>query len=364
MINENLNGIQRRLTRSVKVGSLTLGGGNPIRIQSMTNAPSADKEASLAQALALKEAGCEIVRLAVNSAEAVKTAAHLAEKAGLPIVADIHFDYKLAIEAANAGVSKIRINPGNIGSAERVKKLVAVCLDKKVPIRIGINSGSLEKALLEKYGGPTAEALAESALLSAELLEGFGFGDIVLSVKSSDVLTMIKANRLLSEKSDYPLHLGVTETGTKERGSIKSAIGIGSLLADGIGDTLRVSLSDKVVEEVKAAKNILYALKLRKGINLISCPTCGRTEIDLIGIASRLQSEIDKIKTDEAIDVALMGCIVNGPGEAREADVGAAGAGKDAVIFRHGEVVRRIREEEILPELLKEIDLIIKERKA
>lgn len=362
-MNGNKSGIQRKITRPVRVGGLILGGGNPIRIQSMTNAPSSDKEATLAQALALKEAGCELVRLAVNSTEAVKSAAYLAENAGMPIVADIHFDYKLAIEAANAGVSKIRINPGNIGSPDRIKKLVAVCLDKKVPIRIGINSGSLEKKLLAKYGGPTAEALAESAILSAETLEGFGFGDIVLSVKSSDVLTMIKANRVLSEKCVYPLHLGVTETGTKEKGSIKSAIGIGSLLADGIGDTLRVSLSDNVVEEVKAAKNILSALKIRSGINLISCPTCGRTEIDLIGIASRLQAEIDKIKTDEAIDVALMGCIVNGPGEAKEADVGAAGAGKDAVIFRHGEIIRKISEEEILPELLKEINSIIKERK-
>lgn len=362
-MNGNKSGIQRKITRPVRVGGLILGGGNPIRIQSMTNAPSSDKEATLAQALALKEAGCELVRLAVNSTEAVKSAAYLAENAGMPIVADIHFDYKLAIEAVNAGVSKIRINPGNIGSADRIKKLVAVCLDKKVPIRIGINSGSLEKKLLAKYGGPTAEALAESAILSAETLEGFGFGDIVLSVKSSDVLTMIKANRILSEKCVYPLHLGVTETGTKEKGSIKSAIGIGSLLADGIGDTLRVSLSDNVVEEVKAAKNILSALKIRSGINLISCPTCGRTEIDLIGIASRLQAEIDKIKTDEAIDVALMGCIVNGPGEAKEADVGAAGAGKDAVIFRHGEIIRKISEEEILPELLKEINSIIKERK-
>lgn len=362
-MNGNKSGIQRKITRPVRVGGLILGGGNPIRIQSMTNAPSSDKEATLAQALALKEAGCELVRLAVNSTEAVKSAAYLAENAGMPIVADIHFDYKLAIEAVNAGVSKIRINPGNIGSPDRIKKLVAVCLDKKVPIRIGINSGSLEKKLLAKYGGPTAEALAESAILSAETLEGFGFGDIVLSVKSSDVLTMIKANRILSEKCVYPLHLGVTETGTKEKGSIKSAIGIGSLLADGIGDTLRVSLSDNVVEEVKAAKNILSALKIRSGINLISCPTCGRTEIDLIGIASRLQAEIDKIKTDEAIDVALMGCIVNGPGEAKEADVGAAGAGKDAVIFRHGEIIRKISEEEILPELLKEINSIIKERK-
>ena len=362
-MNGNKSGIQRKITRPVRVGGLILGGGNPIRIQSMTNAPSSDKEATLAQALALKEAGCELVRLAVNSTEAVKSAAYLAENAGMPIVADIHFDYKLAIEAVNAGVSKIRINPGNIGSPDRIKKLVAVCLDKKVPIRIGINSGSLEKNLLAKYGGPTAEALAESAILSAETLEGFGFGDIVLSVKSSDVLTMIKANRVLSEKCVYPLHLGVTETGTKEKGSIKSAIGIGSLLADGIGDTLRVSLSDNVVEEVKAAKNILSALKIRSGINLISCPTCGRTEIDLIGIASRLQAEIDKIKTDEAIDVALMGCIVNGPGEAKEADVGAAGAGKDAVIFRHGEIIRKISEEEILPELLKEINSIIKERK-
>lgn len=362
-MNGNKSGIQRKITRPVRVGGLILGGGNPIRIQSMTNAPSSDKEATLAQALALKEAGCELVRLAVNSTEAVKSAAYLAENAGMPIVADIHFDYKLAIEAVNAGVSKIRINPGNIGSPDRIKKLVAVCLDKKVPIRIGINSGSLEKKLLAKYGGPTAEALAESAILSAETLEGFGFGDIVLSVKSSDVLTMIKANRVLSEKCVYPLHLGVTETGTKEKGSIKSAIGIGSLLADGIGDTLRVSLSDNVVEEVKAAKNILSALKIRSGINLISCPTCGRTEIDLIGIASRLQAEIDKIKTDEAIDVALMGCIVNGPGEAKEADVGAAGAGKDAVIFRHGEIIRKISEEEILPELLKEINSIIKERK-
>lgn len=327
----------------------------------MTNTPTSDREATLAQIKRLEEAGCDIVRFTVNSMDAVKNIPFFREHTSIPLVADIHFDYRLAVEAAEAGISKIRINPGNIGSDDKIKKVADICAQKNIPIRIGINSGSLEKDLLAKYGSPTAEALCESALLAAQKLEKFDFDNIVLSVKSSDVITMIETNKLLAERCDYPLHLGVTETGTARYGIIKSAVGIGALLSAGIGDTIRVSLTDDPVSEVKAANDILKALKLKKGINLIACPTCGRTGIDLIPLANKLQDEIDKLETAKQINVALMGCAVNGPGEAKEADIGVAGGKGEAVLFRKGEIIRKINEDEIVETLLDEIKKLMKE---
>ncbi len=350
-----------RKSKTVVARGLAIGGGHPISIQSMLNAPSEDKEACLAQLKSLEDCGCQVVRMAVNSKAAAETLEYLLPRTSLPLVADIHFDYRLALIAAEVGVSKIRINPGNIGSAENIKKVADACRTRNIPIRIGINGGSLEKRLLEKYGGPTPEAIAESAIDNAKLLENFDFGDIVLSVKSSNVRNMIAANRLLAEQTEYPLHLGVTETGTGDSALVKSAVGIGSLLADGIGDTVRVSLSDRVEEEVAAAKLILKSLGLRHGINLISCPTCGRTSFDLIGAAKALKARLDAIPCDRDINVALMGCVVNGPGEAREADIGAAGAGDEAVIFRKGQVIRRIPTANIVEELLAELDNLLKE---
>lgn len=350
-----------RLSKTVYARGLAIGGGNPVSIQSMLNTSSEDKVACLAQLKSLEAAGCQIVRLAVNSKAAVETLDYLLPRTALPLVADIHFDYRLALMAADAGVSKIRINPGNIGSKDRVEKVAAACAKQHIPIRIGINGGSLEKRLLEKHGGPTAEAIAESAVDNARMLSELGFNDIVLSVKSSNVKAMIAANRILAERTDYPLHLGVTETGTGNSALVKSAVGIGSLLTDGIGDTVRVSLSERVEEEVAAAKLILQSLGLRRGINLISCPTCGRTGFDLIAKAKELKEKLDAIPCDRDINVALMGCIVNGPGEAAEADVGAAGAGDMAVIFRKGQVVRRVPIESIADELLAETLLILKE---
>ena len=343
--------------KTVCVGDLAIGGGNRIAIQSMTNTHTADREATLAQILALEEAGCDIVRFTVNTFDAVGSIAYLRERTHIPLVADIHFDYRLAIEAAEAGISKIRINPGNIGSAERIRAVAKVCRDKNIPIRIGINGGSLEKELLAKYGSPTPEALCESALNAAAEFERADFDNLVLSVKSSNVPSMIKANRLLAQACDYPLHLGVTETGTKRGGSIKSAVGIGSLLCDGIGDTVRVSLTADPVEEVYAAKEILRACGKMGGVNLISCPTCGRTEINLIRYAEELQAKIDTltVPAGKKLTVALMGCVVNGPGEAREADVGVAGGKGEAVLFCKGEIVRKIKEEEIVPVLWEEV---------
>lgn len=351
--------MDRRKSNIIKIGDVSIGGGNRIMVQSMTNTPTSDRDATLRQIKQLEQAGCDIVRFTVNSMDAVRNIAYYRENASIPLVADIHFDYHLAIEAANAGISKIRINPGNIGSDDRVKQVADICRQKNIPIRIGINSGSLEENALRKYGSPTPEALCESALLAAKTLERFDFNNIVLSVKSSDVITMIQANRLIAGSSTYPLHLGVTETGTARFGTIKSSVGIGSLLADGIGDTIRVSLTDDPVNEVKAANDILRALKLKKGINLISCPTCGRTLIDLISIANRLQDEIDKIPCDKQLNVALMGCIVNGPGEAREADIGVAGGKGEAVLFRKGEIIRKIKENEIVETLINEIKALI-----
>jgi len=345
----------KRRSRQVTARGVAIGGGAPITIQSMLSAPSEDKAACLAQLRRLEDCGCQIVRMAVNSAEALDTLSYLLPRTSLPLVAHIHFDYKLALDAAAAGVSKIRINPGNIGTPDRVEKVARACGDRNIPIRIGINGGSLEKGLLAKHGGPTAEAIAESAVNNAKMLERYGFSDIVLSVKSSSVPTMIAANRLLAERTDYPLHLGVTETGTGAPALIKSAVGIGALLADGIGDTMRVSLTEDVREEVLAAKTILQSLGLRQGINLISCPTCGRTRFDLIGKAKELKARLDGISCDRQINLALMGCIVNGPGEAAEADLGAAGAGEEAVIFRKGAVLRRVHTDVVVDELINEL---------
>lgn len=338
----------------VRVAGITLGGGNPIRVQSMLNTPAEDTEASVLQAKELENAGCEIIRATVPNFEAVKTIAALKENISVPIVADIHFDYKMALEALAAGVDKIRINPGNIGSDERVKAVANECKRKGVPIRIGVNSGSVEKDSLAKYGSPCPEALVESALYHVSLLEKFDFDDIVISIKSSDVLTTCNAYRLMAQKVDYPLHIGVTEAGTERMGLIKSSIGIGALLLDGIGDTIRVSLTAPPVKEVYAGFDILKATGLRKtGVNLVSCPTCGRTKIDLIGLANKVEEALRGCNKD--ITVAVMGCIVNGPGEAKEADIGIAGGNGQGLIFKKGEVLKKVPEEMLFSELLAEI---------
>ena len=343
------------MTRQIKVGNVAIGGGADVVIQSMLNTKTTDVEGSLSQIRSLAAAGCQIARLAVPNMEAARGFAEICKESVLPLVADIHFDYKLAIAAAEGGASKIRINPGNIGGEDRVKAVVEVCKEKHIPIRIGVNGGSLEQELLQKYGHPTAEALVESAFGHLELLEKFGFYDTCVSMKSSHVPTMVAAARLFRSKCDYPLHIGVTETGPVRQGLIKSAMGIGSLLLDGIGDTLRVSLTDDPVEEVYAAKDILKAAGLRKeGVDIISCPTCGRTRIDLIGLVNRVDEALRNC--EKPITVAVMGCVVNGPGEAREADIGIAGGDGWGMIFEKGQQVAKLPYEELLPELLRRID--------
>ena len=343
------------MTRQILVGDVQIGGGAPVVIQSMLNTKTTDVEGSLAQIRALKTAGCQIARLSVQNMEAAHGFAEICKESPLPLVADIHFDYKLAIAAAEGGASKIRINPGNIGGEDRVKAVVDVCRDKKIPIRIGVNGGSLDKRLLDKYGHPTAEALVESAFEHLELLEKQGFYDTCVSMKSSTVPTMVAAARLFREKCDYPIHIGVTETGPVKQGLIKSAMGIGALLLDGIGDTIRVSLTDDPVEEVYAAKDILKAAGLRKeGVNIISCPTCGRTMIDLISLVNQVDEALKNC--EKPITVAVMGCIVNGPGEAREADIGIAGGSGWGMIFEKGVQVDKLPYDELLPALLKRIE--------
>ena len=343
------------MTKQIHVGNVTIGGGAPVVIQSMLNTATTDVEGSLAQIQALKQAGCEIARLAVPDMEAAKGFAQIAAVSPLPLVADIHFDYRLAIAAAEGGAAKIRINPGNIGGEDRVKAVVDCCKAHRIPIRIGVNGGSLDKKLLEKYGHPTPEALVESALEHAALLEKYDFTDICLSMKSSNVPLMMQAYRLMSEKVAYPLHVGVTETGTEYMGTIKSAMGIGGLLCMGIGDTIRVSLTADPVREVVAAKAILKAAGLRKtGVNLIACPTCGRTKIDLIGLANRVEEALQDCEKE--LTVAVMGCIVNGPGEAREADIGIAGGDGCGVIFVKGELKEKLPYDELLPTLLRYIE--------
>ena len=341
--------------KRIKVGACELGGGK-IYIQSMLNIPAEDVEGNVRQAKMLEAAGCEIVRVSVPKAENVRLIEAIKKEISIPLVADIHFDYRIALECAAAGVDKIRINPGNIGSLDRVKAVADACKERHIPIRIGVNSGSLEKDILAKYGSPCAKALVESALGHAALLEKFDFDDIVISIKSSDVKNMISAYRLAREKTHYPLHLGVTEAGTERMGIIKSAVGIGSLLCDGIGETIRVSLTDDPVKEIYAAKDILRSIGLYDGPRLVSCPTCGRTRIDLIGLAKKVEERIKDIPDN--ITVAVMGCIVNGPGEAREADIGIAGGDGCAVLFSKGEKICRVDESEALDRLMIEIEKI------
>ena len=343
------------MTRQINVGGVTIGGGAPVVIQSMLNTKTTDVDASLEQIRKLHAAGCQVVRLAVPNMEGARGFAEICKESPLPLVADIHFDYKLAIAAAEGGASKIRINPGNIGGEDRVKAVVDVCKDRGIPIRIGVNGGSLDKRLLEKYGHPTAEALVESAFEHLALLEKYGFYDTCVSMKSSTVPTMVKAARMFRERCDYPIHIGVTETGPVKMGLMKSAMGIGALLLDGIGDTIRVSLTDDPVEEVYAAKDILKAAGLRKeGVNIISCPTCGRTRIDLIGLVNKVDEALKGC--EKPITVAVMGCVVNGPGEAREADIGIAGGDGWGMIFEKGEQKEKLPYDELLPALLKRIE--------
>ena len=339
---------------TVTAGNVKIGGGERVSVQSMLNIPADNIEGSVNQAIALEKAGCDIIRAAIPNMDAVRLIPALKEAVKAPIVADIHFDYKLALEAVAAGVDKIRINPGNIGSDDRVKAVADTCKAKNIPIRIGVNSGSLEREILKKYGSPTPEALVESALYHASLLEKFDFNDIVLSMKSSTVGSMVRAYELADERCDYPLHLGVTEAGTERMGIIKSAAGIGSLLLHGIGDTIRVSLTADPVREVYAAYDILRALDIKKdGVQFVSCPTCGRTRIDLVRIANEVEERLRGCKKN--IKVAVMGCVVNGPGEAKEADIGIAGGDGCGLVFKKGEVIRKVSEEELVDALMDEI---------
>ena len=345
----------RRHSNEVKIGNLKIGGNNPILVQSMLSIPSYDIENSVKQAIKLKQAGCEILRIAIPDKDSVKLIDAIKNAVDIPLVADIHFDYKLALESVAAGIDKIRINPGNIGNEDKIKAVAVACKNKNIPIRVGVNSGSIERKILEKYSGPTSEAMCESALYNTQLLEKFDFNNIVISIKSSSVRRMAESYRMIARKCQYPLHLGVTEAGTKTMGTIKSAIGIGSLLLDGIGDTIRVTLTDDPVEEVKAGFNILKALELRKcGITFISCPTCGRTRIDIIKIAKEIENLLENNKSN--LKVAVMGCVVNGPGEAKEADIGIAGGDGYGVIFKKGKVFKKVEEENLVNELVNEIN--------
>lgn len=346
---------ERRASRKVKIGDIFIGGNEPIAVQSMLSKRSDDFDGSVAQAKALEAAGCDIIRAAVPDMAAVKLIDVLKNNVSVPIVADIHFDYRLALECVSAGVDKIRINPGNIGSEDRVKAVADSCAAAGVPIRIGVNSGSVEKEILAKYGSPTPQAMAESAMYHASLLEKFDFNNIVISIKSSNVQNTVAAYETVASMCDYPLHLGVTEAGTKHMGIIKSAAGIGSLLAHGIGDTIRVSLTDDPVEEVKAGIDILKALNLRENcVEIVSCPTCGRTRINMIEIAGRVTELLADCR--KPLKVAVMGCAVNGPGEAREADIGIAGGDGCGLIFKKGEIIRKVSEDKLVEELMNEIE--------
>lgn len=347
--------IKRRKTRVVKIGNILIGGDNPIAIQSMCNTKTSDVDATVKQILELEDAGCEIIRVAVPDMKAAEAIAEIKKQIHIPLVADIHFDYRLALKAIESGVDKLRINPGNIGGEDRVKAVVEAAKAKGIPIRIGVNSGSLEKDILEKYGEVTPEGLVESALRHIRILEKLDFYDIVLSIKASNVPFSLATYSLLSKEVDYPIHLGITESGTEWSGTIKSAVGIGAILAMGIGDTIRVSLTGSTVEEVKVAKAILKDLGLRKfGIEFVSCPTCGRTSIDLIGLANKVEERCRNINKD--IKVAVMGCAVNGPGEAREADIGIAGGNGYGLIFKKGEIIKKLPENELLDALMEEIE--------
>ena len=355
--------MQRRNSRQVRAGGVAIGGGAPVSVQSMLCAPAHDTAANVAQALRLQEAGCDIVRVAVPDMDSVALIPALKAAVSMPVVADIHFDWRLALAAAEAGVDKIRLNPGNIGGEERVRAVARACAARKIPIRIGVNSGSLEKHILEKYGAPTAEALVESALFHAALLEKADFHDIVLSLKASDVPTAVAAYRLAARRCGYPLHIGITEAGTERMGLVKSAAGLGALLLDGIGDTMRVSLTADPVREVRAAREILAACGLRRGgAELVSCPTCGRTRIDIMGLAARVEEALADISAP--IKVAVMGCAVNGPGEAREADVGIAGGDGAGLLFKKGQVVRRVPEDGLFDALMAEVRDMAKAQKG
>jgi len=347
----------RKLKNVVNIGGVLIGGNNPVAIQSMTNTDTRDVNATVAQIKALEDAGCEIIRCAVPDMTAAEAMGEIRKQINIPLVADIHFDYRLALKCMELGVNKIRINPGNIGSRDRVREVVECAKAYGVPLRIGVNGGSLEKDLVEKYKHPVAEALVESAFRHVEILESLDFHNTVVSIKVSDVPEMMNAYRLFSEQSDIPLHVGVTEAGTERMGILKSAVGIGGLLSEGIGDTIRVSLTADPVREIYAAKDLLSVLGLRKGgVQLVSCPTCGRTEIDLIGIANEVETRVRGI--DKDIKVAVMGCVVNGPGEARDADVGIAGGKGEGLVFRHGEIIKKVPENRLVDELMKEIDNI------
>lgn len=346
--------IKREIKKIVEVGGLKIGGGNPIIIQSMCNTDTRDVVATVKQIKALEEAGCELVRVAVPDMEAAIAVGKIKEQISIPLVADIHFDYRLALEVMKQGVDKVRINPGNIGDEEKIKAVVDMAKEKNIPLRIGVNSGSLEKELINKYGHVTPEALVESALKHVKILEKFDFHNIIISIKASGVPMSIETYSLLSKSCDYPIHVGITEAGTVYGGTVKSAVGIGAILAMGIGDTIRVSLTGDPVEEIKAAKEILKSLELRKfGIDFVSCPTCGRTEIDLIGIANEVEEKCRKINKN--IKVAVMGCVVNGPGEAREADIGIAGGKGVGLIFKKGEIIKKVDENQLVDSLMEEI---------
>ena len=345
----------RENTRVVRIGDRKIGGGNPILIQSMTNTKTEDVEATVAQILALEKAGCEIIRCTVPTQEAAKALSGIKKQIHIPLVADIHFDYRMAIAAIENGADKIRINPGNIGSAEKVKAVVDAAREREIPIRVGVNSCSLEKPLLEKYGGVTAEGIVESALDKVRMIEELDYRNLVISIKSSDVLMCVRAHELLADRTDYPLHVGITEAGTVRSGNIKSAIGLGLILSKGIGDTIRVSLTGDPVEEVRSARLILRTLGLRGGgIEVVSCPTCGRTQIDLIGLASKVEALVEDYPLD--IKVAVMGCAVNGPGEAREADLGIAGGRGEGLLIKKGEIIRKVPEDQLLNALKYELD--------
>jgi (E)-4-hydroxy-3-methylbut-2-enyl-diphosphate synthase len=346
--------MNRTQTRTIQIGDVTIGGGNKIAIQSMTNTKTENIEATVHQILELEQAGCDIIRVAVPSMEAALAIKSIKKQIHIPLVADIHFDYRLALASIENGADKIRINPGNIGSMDRLGKVVDACKARNIPIRVGVNSGSLEKEILAKYGHPTAEALVESALNQCRAIEALGYDQLVVSIKSSDVIKSIEAYRLITKEIDYPLHLGITESGTAWAGTIKSAVGLGAMLAEGFGDTIRVSLTDKPIEEIKVGKQILKSLGYENhGIEIISCPTCGRTDIDLIGIANEVEKRCADL--DLNIKVAVMGCIVNGPGEAREADIGLAGGKGVGIIFKKGVIIKKVKEEELVEALMTEI---------
>ena len=350
-------------TKVVQIGKRQIGGGNPILIQSMCNTKTEDVKATVEQILALEHAGCDIIRVAVPTMEAAAALTEIKRQIHIPLVADIHFDYRLAIAAIECGADKIRINPGNIGSRERSQAVVDKAKEYGVPIRVGVNSGSLEKPLVEKYGGVTAEGLVESALDKVALIEQMGYDNLVISIKSSDVMMCVKAHELIAKKTHYPLHVGITEAGTVIAGNIKSAVGLGLILSQGIGDTIRVSLTGSPLEEIKSAKLILKTLGLRRGgVEVVSCPTCGRTQIDLIGLANQVETLVQGYPLD--IKVAVMGCVVNGPGEAKEADLGVAGGIGEGLLIRKGEIVKKLPESELLPALKSELDRMVEEKKA